>query len=99
MVIPMIYIMVKNISQFKPTQELGIQLKKEILFHCEKRFGSVESVALLSIATVLDPRFKKIYFKDPLALSKTLKYISDEIKQNQDQSDSDTITGMETSRN
>jgi hypothetical protein len=84
MVIPMIYMMVKNISQFKPTQELGIQFKKEILFHCEKRFGSVESVALLSIATVLDPRFKKIYFKDSLALSKTLNYISDEIKQNQD---------------
>jgi len=103
MVIPMVYIMVKNISQFKPTQELGIQLQKEILFYCEKRFGSVESVALLSIATMLDPRFKKIYFKDPLALSKTLKYISDEIKQNQDQdessSDNDTTTGMETSRN
>lgn len=103
MVIPMVYIMVKNISQFKPTQELGIQLQKEILFHCEKRFGSVESVALLSIATMLDPRFKKIYFKDPMALSKTLKYISDEIKQNQDQdessSDNDTTTGMETSRN
>jgi len=57
MVIPMVYMMVKKVSQFKPTQQLGIQLKKEILFHCEKRFGSIESVALLSIGTVLDPRF------------------------------------------
>jgi hypothetical protein len=73
--------------------------KKGILFHCEKRFGSVESVALLSITTVLDPRFKKVYFQDPLARSKTLKYIADEIKQNQDfsdnSSDNDT-TGIET---
>jgi len=100
MVIPMVYMMVKKVSQFKPTQQLGNKLKKEILFHCEKRFGSIESVALLSIATVLDARFKKIYFKDPLALSNT--YIADEIKQNQDlsesSSDNDT-TGMETTRN
>ncbi|XP_025195998.1 uncharacterized protein LOC112595121 [Melanaphis sacchari] len=66
MVIPMVYMMVKNIIQFKRTQELGIQLKKEIIFHCEKRFGLVESVTFLSIATVLDSQFKKIYFKDPL---------------------------------
>lgn len=93
----MVYMMIKNISQFKATQQLGIQLQKEILVHCEKRFGSVESVALLSMATVLDPRFKKMYFKDPLALSKTLKYIADEIKQNQNLSESSSdndITGM-----
>lgn len=61
--------MIKNISRFKATQQLGIQLKQDILIHCEKRFGSVESVALISMATVLDPRFKKMYFKDPFILS------------------------------
>lgn len=60
MVIPMGYMMTKKVFQFKAFQQLGIQLKQEILFHCEKRLGSVESVALLSMAAVLDPRFKKI---------------------------------------
>jgi hypothetical protein len=41
-------------------------LKSSLLFHCEKRFGSVEKVQLLAIATLLDPRFKKMYFKDPI---------------------------------
>lgn len=78
MIIPMVYMMIKNISQFKSIQELVIQLNKEILFHCEKRFGSVESVELLSIATILDPRLKRFILKI------NQHFISDEIKQNQD---------------
>ncbi|XP_008190219.1 zinc finger BED domain-containing protein 1-like [Acyrthosiphon pisum] len=82
MVIPMIYMMTKKINQFEPTQQIGAQLKAGILKNCEYRFCAVEDVALLGMSTILDPRFKKIYFKDPLALSNMLKYISDEIKQN-----------------
>lgn len=100
----MVYMIVKNISQFKATQPLGIQLKKEILSHYEKIFGSMKTVTLLGIAIVLDPRFKKIYLKNPLALSKTLKYIADEIRQNQDLSESSSdndknIPVMKTSKN
>lgn len=100
MVIPMIYMLEKNINQFKPTQQIGIQLKIGILSQCEQRYSTVESVALLGMSTILDPRFKKIYFKDPLALSNMLKYISNEIKQNQyvsDSSSDDDITGMKNS--
>lgn len=100
MVIPMIYMMTKNINQFEPTQQIGAQLKAGILHNCEQRFCAVEDVALLGMSTILDPRFKKIYFKDPLALSNLLKYISDEIKQNNyvsESSSDDDILGMKNS--
>jgi hypothetical protein len=54
--------MVKDISQFKPTQELDIQLKKETLFHCEKRFGSVESIALFKHSDSFKSTFQKDLF-------------------------------------
>jgi len=92
--------MTKNINEFKPTQEIGTQLKAGILYNCEQRFCAVEDVALLGMSTILDPRFKKMYFKDPLVLSNMLKYNFDEIKQNNYASESssdDDIIGMKKS--
>jgi len=103
MVIPMIYMMTKTINQFKPTQQIGTQLKAGILYIGEQRFRAVENVALLGMSTILDPSFKKIYFKDPLGLSNMLKYISDEIKQNnyvsESSSDDDIIAMKNSSQN
>lgn len=63
MVFPMVSILIKNISECRPLHEIGAQLKAAILAQCEKRFYAVESIALFGRATILDPRFKKIYFK------------------------------------
>lgn len=90
MVIPMVNILQKNIKEFQPKQEMGLQLKSAIIVQCDKRFSSIESCSLLGIATILDPRFKKIYFKDTVALSKMLRYISNEIKQTQTMSSSES---------
>ena len=46
----------------------------------QRRFGSCEHVQRLASATLLDPRFLKIYFQSPLAVSKAMMYIEDEIK-------------------
>lgn len=81
MVIPLVSILQKNIKAFQPKQEMGLQLKSAIIKQCDKRFCSVESCFLLGMATILDPRFKKLYFQDTVAFSKMLNYISDEIKQ------------------
>ncbi|XP_050065455.1 zinc finger BED domain-containing protein 4-like [Aphis gossypii] len=90
MVIPMVYILQKNVSEFKPKQEMGLQLKAAIILQCDKYFSTVESCSLLGMATVLDPRFKKLYFKDPSALSNMLRYISNEIKHTQTMSSSES---------
>jgi len=70
------------------------------MLNCEHRFCAVENVALLGMLTILDPCFKKNYFKDPLALSNMQKYISDEIKQTNyvgESSSDDDILGMKNS--
>lgn len=98
MVIPMV--LQKNIKEFQPKQEMGLQLKSAIIVQCDKRFSSVESSYLLGMATILDPRFKKLYFKDTVALSKMLRYISNEIKQTQTMSSSESSSDTDsTSRN
>lgn len=98
MVIPMFCILQKNISELNTSNVLSNKFKSAILSQCVKRFGSVENVSILGMATVLDLRFKKVYFKDSVALSKTLMYVSNEMKQiqliNENSSDNDTITGM-----
>lgn len=87
-IVPIVTILQKkNIADCELTHELSIQLKAVILIHCEKRFSAVESVALLGRATILDPRFENIYFKNTVELSKILKYVSDEIKQTQSSCD------------
>lgn len=69
MVIPMVSVLQKNIEEFQPKQEVEFHLKSAIIAQCDKRFSSEESCSLLGMATVLDPRFKNVYFKDPVALS------------------------------
>lgn len=40
MVIPMVYILQKNVSEFKPKQEMGLQLKAAIILQCDKYFST-----------------------------------------------------------
>lgn len=47
MVIPMVYILQKNIKEFQPKQEMGLQLKSAIIVQCDKRFSSVESCVMM----------------------------------------------------
>lgn len=51
-------------------------LRDSLLAKIEERFGKSEHVTSFAIATVLDPRFKKLHFNDPLAYSKAIKKIS-----------------------
>lgn len=76
----MVHILENKINETKTTTIISQQLKATLIEQCHKRFGNIEGVTNLAIATILDPRFKKIYFKSSLALSKTLSVISDILK-------------------
>lgn len=56
--------------------ETAQQLKTNILQNIERRFKQVEHVSILAISTLLDPRFKKIHFTQPLALSNAIKKLN-----------------------
>lgn len=47
----------------------------------KKRFGAVEQVQLLTLSTLLDPRFKKLHFNNIVACSEAINYISNICKE------------------
>lgn len=80
MVIPIVHILQTKIDEATSTQILSTQLKNTLKLECSKRLRQIGNVSFLAIATILDPRFKKIYFKNSVSLSKMLTKISEEIK-------------------
>lgn len=62
-----------------PTSKIGVEFKNALTEEMKKRFEFIEQNYLLSISTILDPRFKNINFKDALALSKHLRFINSAI--------------------
>lgn len=87
-IIPMTHLLYNKINQTKTTTIISSKLKVALLEQCQKRFECIESVTQVAIATILDPRFKKIYFKSSIALSRALSIISDTLKTSTDQVES-----------
>ncbi|KAF2899429.1 hypothetical protein ILUMI_06747 [Ignelater luminosus] len=71
-------------KETKLIQELEESLAKElqsvILKEIDKRMGVIERVTSLAIATILDPRFKKMHFTDPIALSSAVAKVKEFMK-------------------
>lgn len=80
LVIPMIHNLTNALLCSSPEHDIGKALKSALMTEYEKRFFPAEKVYILSISTLLDPRFKKIYFRDPLNCAKAVQYIQDLIK-------------------
>ncbi|KAJ8926495.1 hypothetical protein NQ314_021140 [Rhamnusium bicolor] len=82
-VIPLVYNLEQKIQEIKieASAQIGIKLKANLLSEISRRLGAAEQVQLLSIATIFDPRFKKIYFKDKLNCGKAVDYINNLIKE------------------
>lgn len=67
-----------NVSDYDPIAE---KFRRFILAELNRRFINIEKVPSIAIATILDPRFKKTYFNDRVAVSSALNRISHEMKQ------------------
>lgn len=80
-VIPMIQCLIAKYESFHPTGavSIAVNLKSAILKELERRFGHSERCFLLKASTILDPRFKNIYFKDIVALFTTLRHLKYEM--------------------
>jgi len=79
LVIPIISCINDNLSTMLPTSRIGVEFKNAITDEMKKRFEFIEKNYLLSVSTIIDPRFKNIHFKDALALSKHLRFINNSI--------------------
>lgn len=87
----MINCLIKKSETVEVCNQIVLQLKTAMLENLRKRFGRMEKIQLLSIATILDPRFKTIHSNDPVASFKairTIKFKILDIKNNCDDSTS-----------
>lgn len=73
--IPMKFCMLYTIQKYSAKTKIGEECKKMLIKEIKSRFAELESNPILSIATILDPRFKKHYFGDPVACQSAISNI------------------------
>lgn len=71
-IIPMINCLMTQLNELKPTVELIVDVQDKLHAELVKRFGQIELVTQIAIATLLNPRFKNLHFKDPNACAKAM---------------------------
>lgn len=71
-IIPMISCLQKQLAQIQPRFELLFEIKDVLHAEITRRFGQIEQVKPIAIATILDPRFKNLHFSDPVACSNAM---------------------------
>lgn len=79
--IPIVSIITSELNSMTPTKPTAITVLNEVKKEMIKRFSKIEYSFLLAIATVLDPRFKNIYFKEPTAIAKIINFLSSNLRQ------------------
>ncbi|KAL4097510.1 hypothetical protein QTP88_022283 [Uroleucon formosanum] len=70
-VIPMISCLLK-LAQIQPRFHVLSDIKDMLHAEIVRRFGLIEQVKPIAIATILDPRFKNLHFSDPVACSSVM---------------------------
>ncbi|XP_011685763.1 PREDICTED: zinc finger BED domain-containing protein 1-like [Wasmannia auropunctata] len=75
-VIPMVNALLHELDALNPESDLGKDLKLKLIIELQKRFSDMEFNPILSIATILDPRFKRLHFCKALACSDAIQRIN-----------------------
>lgn len=63
---PLIIRIQHEISKLSPTHDSVFKLRQAVLSEIKDRFGPIDYVHFFAIACLLDPRFEKLPFKNPL---------------------------------
>lgn len=91
-IIPMVRCLQSKIDKLCPKHVEGIQLKEDLLCEIKTRFDHIEHVQILALSTLLDPRFKKLHFKDILACSKAQTVLKNLVTETMTQSNDLSFT-------
>lgn len=79
-IIPIISCLVKKFETLTPTTTEDTAIEEKIVSEISKRFGSIEDIKLLAVATVFDPRFKRLHFSNPTSCANAVNFISQSIE-------------------
>lgn len=80
LVIPLIHCMEGTIRNCVALTVEGNKFRDNILCEIQQRFKDIESHKILAVSTILDPRFKRMHFQSPRAVSAAVSYINRQIK-------------------
>ncbi|KAF6215733.1 hypothetical protein GE061_000065 [Apolygus lucorum] len=70
-----------RIEASQPKTKIARNLKTALLDEIKKRLADIETVPHLAIATILDPRYKAVYFKKPEAIGRVMMDVKKLMKQ------------------
>lgn len=79
-IIPMINCLLMSVTNSSVSTEIGKRLKDHIVSELTSKFKNVEFILPLAIATLTDPRFKRLHFRNAQACSNALSHIAQEIR-------------------
>lgn len=77
--IPIINLIHQVTEQTTPSTTLGLSVKEDLLKRVQDQLSPLERNIFLSAATILDPRFKRIHFTSPIAVSNAISQLSNDI--------------------
>ncbi|XP_011859962.1 PREDICTED: zinc finger BED domain-containing protein 4-like [Vollenhovia emeryi] len=101
-IIPIVNCLIKTLEKLTTEHDISECLHKNILRELYRRFHSedlnVEKNIFLATSTLLDPRFKKLHFRSPLAVSTAISKICQLMKENQEGPQS-TVSVAESTSN
>ncbi|KYN50115.1 Zinc finger BED domain-containing protein 1 [Cyphomyrmex costatus] len=78
-VIPLVNCIQQKIDKMETQTSEGIKMKELLKSAMNHRFKDIENKPLLAVACILDPRFKKLHFKNKLAVSSAIRKIKQEL--------------------
>jgi len=81
-ILPIVSCLNNGISSQLPKSDLGGSLKNAVIAQLNRRFGNIEIFNLCPVATLLDPRFKNLHFKDPVACANAIKQLKEMVSNN-----------------
>ncbi|XP_043468397.1 uncharacterized protein LOC122502421 [Leptopilina heterotoma] len=78
--IPLISLLQKSINNYEATHPVSFNFKQTLLTNLEKRFRTVENIKVAAMATILDPRFKKLHFQNAVSAATAVGAINTILK-------------------
>ncbi|XP_025407440.1 zinc finger BED domain-containing protein 4-like [Sipha flava] len=94
-VIPLILGTRNELEKKIPNVAVAIRLKLKLIEELDYRCRAYEQTSILPICTMLDPRFKDIHFKNPLANSKAQESIVQMMNNDNDIVENETLSTAE----
>jgi len=80
LVIPVLHCMEGIIKKCVALTVEGNAFRDNILSEIQRRFKEIESYKIFAISTILDPRYKRVHFQSPRAVSTAISYINSQLK-------------------